>query len=329
MASISFLDRFPFCVLPAQEWDGATVYTRAPVGYVPTTVPSASSESYSPVFGEGTHYPVGFTLEEVIELYWRIAVWEVVLTSNIGGTNSTLTFPLYIGTVGRYAQFFYQGLETGEDGGVVTPADSQVPSYNFTNEREERILICGSEPTLEGEFDYASTGYQYAEFGFFFSPDGVYNQDGTFEAEAGTITQEATGTLILAEGIPDLAPISRVEHVVSVDSSLTFVELRIDMFQGVAAMEELPPILFDESSGLYYPQFSFAIGVDLGFGGVWSSTKPDTSENPVGTVDFFGKPVNVYGPSFSNLTLAITPKYWWPYDGGSGPIYDVNTGSPL
>ncbi len=117
--------------------------------------------------------------------------------------------------------------------------------------------------------------------------------------------------------------------------------MRVEMFQFVFAypgvdvfnLDYSPPILFDESSGLYYPQFSFAIGLDVG-SSVWSSTKPYFGPpEVVGAVDFFGKSVNVYsvyGPSsFSNIALTITPKYWWPYDGGSGPTYNVNTGSPL
>ena len=298
MASVSFLDRFPFCVLPAQEWNGTTVYTDGS-----TAAPSASSGSYSPVFGQGTHYPVGFTLDEVMELYWRIAAWEFVFTSDIFDVETTLTLPFS----------WFQAYDSS-----YSYSGDQVPSYDFINEREEHILICDSSYGVEGEFDYAAN-FDNMDFGF------------EFYGESGTYTQEATNTLILAEGIPDLAPISRIEHVVSAETGVTF-EFRINMFSYVLPFLDgslfSPPILFDEGSRLYYPQFSFAISLEAGTS-FWSSTKPDTSESPVDTVDFFGKPVNVYGPSFSNITLSITPKYWWPYDGGSGPTYDVNTGSPL
>jgi len=54
---------FPFCIDAGEMWDGTTYFDNKP---------SNASDKQTKVVGPGTLYPVGMTLEEVAEIYWRM-----------------------------------------------------------------------------------------------------------------------------------------------------------------------------------------------------------------------------------------------------------------
>jgi hypothetical protein len=127
MATISHLGNFPFCATPAQPWDGIhrslfitgdgrTYPSQLNGGTLPPPFIPNLSKNYGPVFGQGTLHPVGFTLEEMTELFWRIAVWEVTMTllPNEGPAIATVTAPFF--TAGTLTQeYLYEGLSFDEE----------------------------------------------------------------------------------------------------------------------------------------------------------------------------------------------------------------------
>jgi hypothetical protein len=78
--TISTIGNFPFCIqdvaedgLPVEVWDGVTFRGGRP---------SKSSSQNITVVGEGTLFPVGLTLEEVMLMYWRVRRWNVNLNED-------------------------------------------------------------------------------------------------------------------------------------------------------------------------------------------------------------------------------------------------------
>jgi len=84
---------FPFCIqenaqdgLPVEVWDGVTYYKLEgqwpdgdddPFTEVPDFYPSKTSGEQIDVLGVGTFYPVGFTFEELMFLYWRVRRFDI------------------------------------------------------------------------------------------------------------------------------------------------------------------------------------------------------------------------------------------------------------
>jgi hypothetical protein len=58
-------------------WDGTTLYQ---------SNPSKSSSEMVSVVGDGTAYPVGFSLEELMQLYWRAKQYKVTIDSGTPGS---------------------------------------------------------------------------------------------------------------------------------------------------------------------------------------------------------------------------------------------------
>ena len=91
--TISALGYFPFCIqenaqdgLPVEFWDGVTYYKLEgqwpdgdddPFEGTVDFYPSKTSNVPIDVLGDGTFYPVGFTFEELMFLYWRVRRFDV------------------------------------------------------------------------------------------------------------------------------------------------------------------------------------------------------------------------------------------------------------
>ena len=318
MASITHLGYLPFCIPSAQPWDGLTYYTGeylyepsnfaqyALSPFLFSNIPSASSIDFTPVYGQGTFYPVGFTLNELMELYWRVAAFEVTtkLLETDSGDES-------------YGYAILRSAFAGDSYHYFTNGYGPIDYYGYSgyNGTSERSLIC-----IDPDEYYSKN------FGAFLE---ISNDDDT-------ITFAPTGTMVIADDIPDLMPVNSLDFfrgTPSVPLSFNSVGIAVSIFiittSTIFGGSTLPPIVKDESSGLYYPYIYSCV---LNY--VYSS---HTLLTEVGgstgrTIDIFGKSINLYGPYGDPLAsdpITIAPKYWWPYDGGSGPIYDVNTGSPL
>jgi hypothetical protein len=59
---------FPISRDDVEEWDGSTFYNGAP---------SNASDKTTRVVGPFTHRPVGFTLEELSRIFWRVKHWKI------------------------------------------------------------------------------------------------------------------------------------------------------------------------------------------------------------------------------------------------------------
>jgi hypothetical protein len=68
MAGLTLPYLFPFCVPVGEEWDGTTLFG---------TLASNESDQFTPVVGPGTKNPAGFTLEEIMSLYYRVKKIEI------------------------------------------------------------------------------------------------------------------------------------------------------------------------------------------------------------------------------------------------------------
>ena len=99
MRGLTFADGFfPFCPStvdkygdPYEHWDGTTTYNRAtPVGFgtLYSKAPSKSSSEDIAVYGAGSLYPLGLTLEQATEFYWR---WKSFVIRVAGGAMPALT----------------------------------------------------------------------------------------------------------------------------------------------------------------------------------------------------------------------------------------------
>jgi hypothetical protein len=68
MARLETDQEFPFCVLPAEPWDGSTFFGQ---------LPSNSNSSETPVVGAYTRHPAGFTKSEFFEFFYRIKNYDM------------------------------------------------------------------------------------------------------------------------------------------------------------------------------------------------------------------------------------------------------------
>lgn len=96
--TISTIGNFPFCIqenaqdgLPVEFWDGVTYQgedredSHTEVYFLPSKTSAGVFDPDNPsgpnvpidVLGDGTFYPVGFTFEELMFLYWRVRRFDV------------------------------------------------------------------------------------------------------------------------------------------------------------------------------------------------------------------------------------------------------------
>lgn len=95
MTSISHLGHFPFCVkrlaedgAPFEAWDGATyVFNSSNT----SKRPSKTESSLVTVYGTHTPYPVGFTLAELMEIFWRCKRFDLSVDGSISVTSPAIT----------------------------------------------------------------------------------------------------------------------------------------------------------------------------------------------------------------------------------------------
>lgn len=78
---------FPNCPTPAEMWDGSTVFVDVVTtgsGTITTKYQSGSDSELALVVGPGTEYPIGLTLDQVMELIYRAK--KLRFSQNIGLT---------------------------------------------------------------------------------------------------------------------------------------------------------------------------------------------------------------------------------------------------
>lgn len=167
MATLLYTDGyFPFCFpqvaedgLPFEEWDGETLHTETveyTIGYgdeaetyLDTRInPSKSGSAKITVYGEGTHYPIKLTLEQVSEMYWK---WRKVKFefSELGGWAEGSTISVSID--GGYS-----------DGGVwvETSAHAETSLGSFSSVKPSTTLNRKKDSTLATDLVCKPIGFE-------------------------------------------------------------------------------------------------------------------------------------------------------------------------
>lgn len=144
----------PFCPTPATVWDQST-YCEADLGGTIFEYPSASPEIVTPVVGDYTRYPLGFTFEQYIELIFRARLLRASLTYD-----AVCRLPAGSKATGRYVDGLWTeytvelaAIEIDETivithagrGGRRAQSGNRVPPWDtsFNPDPTERDIGCG------------------------------------------------------------------------------------------------------------------------------------------------------------------------------------------
>ena len=286
--SMTFLDgHFPFCPTPATEWDGETFFA---------WYPSGSSTNYVPVFGHGTRHPIGFTVEELCILYWRVKH----LTLAASATN--------------YNKW---RVETEDEDGPVPWSDGDVSPVNLS--------VATDEP-VDFYFDAADVG----------SVGGLFlvniNDSGRFVENLSGVGVWREEDLVCGTYKQIIYVLDTVETINYVNFSVDFDLVLSDgsglFYPRISALIQAESALqnnaFDDPSTIKYdldhPRGEFIF--ELKINGMEDKTCPiyalDTDLPLVSSS-------SLSFVAYTDITFIVEAKKYWSYDG----IYDEDTGEPV
>jgi hypothetical protein len=134
---------FPFNIPIVPLWDGSTygpwILTTGYNYFLKYEVryPSASSTEYIPVCGPGTGYNVQFSLDELIEIYWRVRSFNVNASLSDIGFSDTVERKgqtvLYVNQSGSYP-YFNPGLAINETDPLMLCGSNTYGLFSITKE---------------------------------------------------------------------------------------------------------------------------------------------------------------------------------------------------
>lgn len=335
---------------PYQAWDGSTLFGHGPSG---------SSSKYIPVYGPGTSYPVGFTLNELIELYWRIKY--IKITVNTNGYNG---YPNNEGLSWDLSLVFTTNMKAylSEVG-----AGSFFPVYNahYISDNIDSVPV----NTDEELNNVKNPGFKG---GIFLN---IMTQNFQFTPMNPEDNGEASYSHNMSDNMATYGVLAGFTYL-----SMSFLDNRNPVSYD---NKKVPQIIKPLDSDLYYPALSFsfhyndsgggsgsnpvrAVGIGSGAGEVvgyipGGNGAPEFTGLPegeqvykmaqCGTLNFLGKSIPLYsfGLYFdrpgvysefrflewyfginANINAYSEVVQYWEYDDGNGnPIYDKNTGVTL
>jgi hypothetical protein len=322
---------FPFRVVekdqhgdPLELWDGTTYGPNLDEEEFEIRDPSKSSTEYILVAGPGTAYPMGFTLEELSEIYWRISILKVTLNYNYYLSLSTESVTLTVNrTIASTAPLIRRSIYAeAEDPGSF----GLIETYESTPQGHLSLVTGGQGITGESLFYKTTSGpitFDYSSI--------------TFDRAEGEFYDEEELRALLSASF---------EGTQTIDSSTTDEALGDFSYSGGFGFFCL------KVGDLYYPRFGFSISPGIDGGGdaqIWSrqfqenyppefpdlhtrtfltnltfKIRDKTWTFPVymDTEGYFG---GFWDPSYITLTVTIEPVQWFSWDG----TYNESTGEPV
>lgn len=271
-------------------------------------------ERTSQAIGSGTLYPVGFTWDELIQLFYRIGELKFTASAVFSridyGTleiDGEVLFQHYL-----HSARFGSGAEQFE----VTPK---------VDEHREAALSC------ESDFTVSSTPHTSLDFVNF---------------DAATERTEEIDSSSIFDPLKSLGYLhAKITPGPNGSGTLgAYILAQIDFGQKGTSRRML------EEGGLYYPNIQITLRAASASQGEISTFKGPNPSNPllnkVGTISFLGKALDIWSgratdawPTLSSFSFALGANYHWPYDpgdtdpypgkDGSGPVYNSATGAQL
>ncbi|MBU3720745.1 MAG: hypothetical protein FGM22_08315 [Burkholderiaceae bacterium] len=255
MSWMTFCDgHFPFAVTEQVyygsawheigEWDGTTFYDPGDG----SLNPSADSSAVFPVTGKWTPYPVGFTLEQMCELFWRWRHAKMTLTNlgvftltadSITDTNEALGTSVASGSATATAELLLKSY-TRRSRWLVPP--------NFVEPDRPEAELIGSGWAVRGEYIVTEGGVDASSL--------VEHSIKTRYSAGATDSSTGSGSGVLAGA-----------------SAAVGLEFLLQAYFARPSITDYPVI---KSAGLYWPA--------LDFSGAWDGTI-DRSANTAGVYD--------------------------------------------
>lgn len=344
-----------------------TIHGTAPfVDHLPWRLaPIAGRETDT--FSDGSavkpYYPVGFTLDEMMQLSWRVKKWHVTGGVAMSGTMHVDVRDNINADTGEHYDYAedsnaFSDLDTGvvEDEFILTEqSDLTAPigEYKLTDFINPRLKTNASN--------------QHAAVPFVYSR----SHSGASSAHlVGDDTWVETSYADLPTGSPGFAvpAVETVEVHGAVNIFLAFLNKQPRIVPSLGTNQQVPwadvpqnQVYYDEATQLFYPYFLFSgecamtmlrfpysPTVPLGGGGFQFTTAND-AWTPLGVFTVLGQEIPIYAnptslsgsgtsffidynwtESFNSVDFAMDPFVWWPFSNSEGQnVYDEDDGSEL
>lgn len=286
---------------------------------------SNSTSEFIYVYGPGTDHPIGFTLEELVEIFWRVKRYNI----NLNVSQTIVSDPWLSPPEGPITDTLYTSI-SGKTGTGLSRGVYEDEDLDRLYGKTEESLITQMGHHL-GMSIYPRQGQESSGSGYYYYPEVIeYYPDG-FPSGFSITTQLDQESVLDGAGMT-------FNFSSSTGSNGAGFYFDFSIY---------PYVIKPAGQSLYYPLISFVCAYQYGPNIAeyrLSSTRGisfDGLVSPVaGSISFLGKNLPIYSsaggypdtyfPSTSLNGSIGSPNKYWEYDDGNGnPIYDKDTGEIL